>query len=598
MKIPVTAVILLWLAHSLSATEYHVSKEGSDRQPGDADRPFLTIQAAANVSRPGDNITVHAGVYRERVDPPRGGVHDLLRIVFRAAEGERVVIKGSEIVEDWEHVDGTVWKATLPNTLFGTYNPYEDPSFSLYAWYGEAGERNTVIWANFQSYDPNEELVEINVREACFYPRRSGINFITVQGFEMSQAATQWAAPTAEQIGLIGTHWSRGWIIENNVVSNSKSVGITLGKDRETGHNVWMHHPVKDGATHYNEVIFKALEAGWSKEKIGSHIVRNNEIFDCGQAGIVGSLGAVFSTIRHNHIHHIYTKRTYSGAEMAGIKIHPSIDMVIEHNLIHDAFIGIWLDWMAQGTRVTRNILFDNTHHDFFSEVNHGPYMVDHNFFLSESGLSIQDASEGGAYIHNLFAGKNKRFNVPNRVTPYHRAHSTKVMCLRNIRGGDNRFYNNLFIQTSDDPQESYTDRTGQHISIGYGLRGYDEAEFPSFAGGNVFYNGAPPGSTGEEGAVTSDFKPVLEIEELEGRVVLRVKIDGSAEKAATQLVTTALLGSTLVSEAPYDQKDGKAYRIDTDFLHKKRADRPSPGPFESVGEGWNEWIIWNQQAK
>ena len=80
MKISVIAIPLLWMAFSLSATEYHVSKEGSDRYPGSFHQPFLTIQAAANVSRPGDTITVHTGVYRERVDPPRGGIHDLLRI--------------------------------------------------------------------------------------------------------------------------------------------------------------------------------------------------------------------------------------------------------------------------------------------------------------------------------------------------------------------------------------------------------------------------------------------------------------------------------------------------------------------------------------
>ena len=41
----------------------------------------------------------------------------------------------------------------------------------------------------------------------------------------MSQAATQWAPPTAEQIGLIGTNWSKGWIIENNVISEFEMFG-------------------------------------------------------------------------------------------------------------------------------------------------------------------------------------------------------------------------------------------------------------------------------------------------------------------------------------------------------------------------------------
>jgi hypothetical protein len=31
-------------------------------------------------------------------------------------------------------------------------------------------------------------------------------------------------------LGLIGTHWSKGWIIENNVISHSICSGIALGK--------------------------------------------------------------------------------------------------------------------------------------------------------------------------------------------------------------------------------------------------------------------------------------------------------------------------------------------------------------------------------
>ena len=147
-----------------------------------------------------------------------------------------------------------------------------DKTASLFTWYSKVSENFTTFWANFQELKPNDELVEINVRPACFYPTQPGINYITVQGFEMSQAATQWAAPTAEQIGLIGTHWSKGWIIENNKISNSKSVGITLGKDRATGHNVWMNNKTKDGATHYNEVIIRA---------IACRVVKRNNRFTC-----------------------------------------------------------------------------------------------------------------------------------------------------------------------------------------------------------------------------------------------------------------------------------------------------------------------------
>ncbi len=560
IKTGLLSVLSLFMCLSISAKEYHVNKKGNDLNSGTLEEPFLTIQAAANIAKAGDVVTVHEGVYRERVNPINGGANELQRITYQAAEGEKVVIKGSEIVTNWEKVEKSVWKAVVPNSLFGGHNPFAnlvegdwfnpegiahhtgevyingkslfeqnsmdgvkipkeharavDKSASMCTWYAEVGADGTTVWANFQELNPNKEVVEINVREACFYPDRPGVNFITVRGFEMSQAATQWAAPTAQQIGLIGTHWSLGWIIENNTVSNSKSVGVALGKDRATGQNVWMNNPLKDGATHYNEVIFRALEVGWSKEKIGSHIVRNNVIFDCGQAGVVGSLGAVFSQICNNHIYDIYTKRTYSGAEMAGIKIHASIDMLIEHNRIHDAFIGIWLDWMAQGTRVSRNVLYENSHHDFFSEVNHGPYLVDNNLFLTREGLSIQDASEGGAFVHNLFAGKTIVFNVPDRVTPYHHPHSTAVVCLRNIRGGDNRFFNNIYIKTTDFEDERSSDKGGRKVAVGYGLNGYDLSEYESFTGANLFYNGAKPYKNEVDYIEIPGFEPSIEIEE------------------------------------------------------------------------------------
>ena len=63
--------------------------------------------------------------------------------------------------------------------------------------------------------------------------------------------------------------------------------------------------PAKGGAQTYTEIVFANLQDGWCREKIGGHILRNNEIYNCGQAGIVGCMGGAFSTITGNHIHHI-----------------------------------------------------------------------------------------------------------------------------------------------------------------------------------------------------------------------------------------------------------------------------------------------------
>jgi len=94
VSVAMAALGTCWAA----AVEYHVSPAGSDARDGLRDSPFRTIGRAAAVARAGDVITVHEGTYRERVDPAHGGSSEENRIVYQAAPGAKVVIKGSEIV--------------------------------------------------------------------------------------------------------------------------------------------------------------------------------------------------------------------------------------------------------------------------------------------------------------------------------------------------------------------------------------------------------------------------------------------------------------------------------------------------------------------
>lgn len=145
--------------------------------------------------------------------------------------------------------------ARIPNGIFGEYNPYTveifgdwydavkpmhtgeiyinnkalyetdsleevlhpiiykgswDQKGSLYKWYTVQEQNETVIYANFQELNPNEENVEMNVRRNCFYPSEEGIGYITVSGFTITKAATQWAPPTAYQEGMIGPPLVKG----------------------------------------------------------------------------------------------------------------------------------------------------------------------------------------------------------------------------------------------------------------------------------------------------------------------------------------------------------------------------------------------------
>jgi len=614
-----------------SGNEFHVSPKGDDAQEGSAARPFKTIMAAANVALPGDVITVHAGVYRESVVPPRGGDSGDKRITYQAAPGERAEIKGSEIVKGWEKVSGDTWAVKLPNTFFGKFNPYEaliqgdwfypkpkdrkyhrgavylngdwlmeapaldsalTPQKKEPLWFGKAEADVTTIWAQFKDKNPNHETVEINVRQTIFYPDKPFMNFLTVRGFVMQHAATNWAPPTAEQQGLIGTNWSKGWIIENNTIQYSKCVGISLGKYGDNYDN-----KDTESAEGYVGTINRGLAFGWNKSSIGGHLVRKNHIAYCEQAGIVGSLGCAFSTVEENEIHDCHIRRLFDGAEMAGIKFHGAIDAVIRNNHIYRSSMGVWLDWMAQGAQVKNNLMHDNGL-DIFLEVDHGPMLVSNNFLLSKTSLLMN--SSGAAFVHNLFGGEMKVAFYDSRLTPYHPPHSTSVAKLCDNPSGDIQFRNNLYV-------------------AGGSASEYFRAMLPVTFYGDVFTKGSTrPIETKdsksygelsaeakeklkdmkEERAVEKntlakqDFDAQFKLTKEKDGMYIEINTDPSWKNHKREIVTGGLLGKAIVPNLPYENPDGSSIRIDVDYLNKKRGANPSPGPLEQTGA--KRIKVWN----
>lgn len=627
MKRFVLLSVLLPLCLMAQAKEYHVSVKGDDAHPGSETAPFRTINRAARFALPGDVITVHAGTYREWIDPPCGGTDPDCRIVYRAAPGEKVVVKGSEVVTGWKRDGDGLWSVVIPNEFFGDFNPYKellggdwfndhgrihhigevylngkslyeklsldelrhpvadetisDPEGSTYVWYCEVDDRNTTVWANFHAHNPNKELVELTTRPTCFYPSKQGIDYLTVSGFEFCQAATQWGAPTAEQIGMVATHWNKGWIIEDNIIHDSKCAGITLGKERSSGHNTWLADLSLDGALHYIEVTFNAIRCGWNKEHVGSHLVRNNTIYNCEQAGICGSMGAAFSVIEHNHIYDIYVKGQYDGAEIGGIKFHGAIDTQIRHNRIHNTWRSVWLDWMTQGTRVSKNLFYDNVGEDIFLEVNHGPYLIDNNIFGSYVG--VLNISQGGAFVHNLLIGRHLVANDCGRYTPYFLPHSTEVAGLSIVPGGDNRYYNNLFLNGKHKKTEE---------NYRFGLAEYDNAAYPMFVDGNVYYKYNRPYDKETHNLVRSDFDPDAVIEDEGDAVYLSFSIEG-LDDFRIRMITTELLGKAKLAKQAYEQPDGTPIVFDSDYFGRRRSDNPAPGPFCEIREGRQRIRVW-----
>lgn len=643
--------------------EYHVAKTGGLHGKGSAEDPFLCIQQAADIAMPGDCVIVHKGVYREWVRPANGGQSEGKRITYMAAPGEHVEITGAEVVSGWAATaDKGVYSAVVKNSLFGDYNPYttklggdwwcgpfaydvhtgdvyingvsayeaasmEDllsdemrteyindpcckgsllphPEKTLYRWVATVDDEKTTFYVNFRDIDPNQSIISINVRPHVFYPVKTGLDFITVKGFELSCAATWYAPPTGDQCGLIGPHWAKKWIIEDCDIHDSKTSAVSLGKEISTGDNLCTRTNRKPGYTYQMEAVFKARNIGWSKERIGSHIVRNNKIHDCGQNGVVGHMGCVFSEVYNNEIYNIAQKDEWYGYEVAAIKFHVAIDVQIHDNYIHDCSRGSWMDWQAQGTHIYRNI-YENNLEDIMVEVSHGPYLIENNILTSKK--AIENASQGGAFVHNLILGGMIWWNSPDRGTPYHLPHSTEVLGVVPVYKCDDRFYQNIFVKPDDSKvyvpgglpdfigtacyngsPASFDEYIERLKAEGHGdLERFHKVPQAAYINNNVYLNGAGHYDREENYFEGTTVEP--EIIHKEDGLYLKITIpEGAFSKLRTEQIGTHNLEMTRLSEEQYENPDGSPLVIDTDLLHAAIGTSPVPGPIQRLKEGEN----------
>ncbi len=285
-------------------------------------------------------------------------------------------------------------------------------------------------------------------------------------------------------------------------------------------------------------------------------------------------------------------RRLFSGMEMGGIKIHGAIDAHISNNHIYRTWRGLWLDWMAQGARVTRNLFHDNeATQDLFVEVNHGPFLIDHNLFLS--GNVLNDISNGGAYAHNLFAGRIIAW--PNdRNTPYFKAHSTKKVGMATFPGGDARYYNNIFLGQKESvpwPERIPEELNNQHY---FGLATYDNLGQASFMAGNVFLGLAEPSVLEKDPITDPRIEPGYKLMEKEDAWYVQLAISPTWLDHKRSLVTSEMLGIAKTPNLPFEQADGSSYQLYLDYLGEIRNDgNPAPGPFV-LPKTESQWIkVW-----
>ena len=442
-----------WDDQTVYANIYYVDQnhpEASDQNPGTEDNPFLTINQAAKVLKPGEKVIIKKGIYRENVMPARGGNDPKSMICYEAMPG--TILSGSDVLkEKWiisktpynpsQVFSNNMWMTDVPASYFNEPNPFlmqnaDEGEMKIMPWainwthkipyilvrgiIFQDGKRMTQLaqyedvvklpgsyWVDtagsdkfafrihihpFDFRDPNEQMMEITTRQSPFNPRIKGLNFIRVKGFTIEQVGNGFQRTGK---GALSTFGGRNWIIEDNNIRKINSVGIEIGARTNE---------------HFSEGTREELET-----ITGRHIVRNNTVHDCGTGGIQGLIN-IECLVENNFLYDIGWQEAEFYWETAAIKLLNTTSCLIRKNHIKDvvAADGIWLDYTNINSRVTQNLIY-NVHCNqgaVFIEASYRPVLVDNNLIWNCWKNSLyQHDCDSVIMLHNI-VGQNTRGNA------------------------------------------------------------------------------------------------------------------------------------------------------------------------------------------
>lgn len=297
--------------------------------------------------------------------------------------------------------------------------------------------------------------------------------------------------------------------------------------------------------------------------------------------------------------------------------------------------MGIWCDWQAQGTRISQNLLHDNYApegvpmapgammcQDVFVEVSHGPTLIDNNIMLSKAALRI--ATEGVACVHNLIlgaftavgGGTDNIINGVNqpRYTPYHIRHRTEVAGFMTILHGDNRFYNNIFIQNwpveKAEEKEDMGFKMADNQVVGtevfdeyptyeewianfdmdqqanmMKLASYHFSHLPVWANGNAYFNGAKAWKKEQSNLIDTENHVKVELVEEDNKLFLKTNVYELLGDFRDGIINSDILGYAFEPEQRFENPDGTAILFNEDYLGSHRGTATIPGPFASGEE-------------
>ncbi len=486
-------------------TEYHKTyfvdrnaNNASDDNPGTAEAPFRTISRAAEILQPGERVVIREGVYREFVQPKRGGMGSDAMIAYEALPGHRVVIKGSRILKtQWQPMEtsdlpeagDTVWKTDMPFSLFEGYNlpdPPSDAQGTEWIRFPSAGnpfrrqnasdeDISIMPWAEKWVgklpytlprglvFQDGQRLTQVARRKNLF--DKPGSFYVADQGRTLYVRPLKDAVPdnsvyevTVQQQLFKPAIRGLGFIKVKGITFEHAGNGFPrtgVGAVFTNGGHHWIieQNTVRQVNSVGIEIGARTnefYEEGTREElnaKTGYHIVRGNHVHGCGTGGIQGLI-IYRCLVEHNEIHHCGWHDVEQYWETAGIKLLLTEQTVVRKNYLHDIShaSGIWLDYQNVHSRVCQNILtrIQSVMGGIFIEASQVPNMVDHNIVWNVSTHGIYQHDSDKLVVANNLCGKCGRAGILMRVCEGRKVGG------RISTSHDNVVVNNILIQTPE----------------------------------------------------------------------------------------------------------------------------------------------------
>ena len=123
-----------------------------------------------------------------------------------------------------------------------------------------------------------------------------------------------------------------------------------------------------------------------------------------------------------------------------------------------------------------------------------------------------------------------------------------------------------------------------------HALAQYHFGHLPAWVDGNAYFNGANVSRHEKHGLIEKDAKVIVELEEVDGKCVLKTNLYDFLGDFRDGIITTDTLGKAFEPEERFENTDGTDIIFDRDYFGGHRGLATLPGPF---AEGGKEWKVW-----